>query len=255
MALMRVGDAYQRINQKYYTMRAELAREEFSMSRDTYLARSEAIDKAEAMEIRELDAFNRRQRDNDLRPYVFAANSWGPIETDTHPLHDAEVRDGSSFIIGVEHMNILKTKVIGVKFLGNGNTDAASYEKMYHYFTDDMSIAKDDYCIVIGASGAPCVVKVYDDAVISKAATKMVVGKIDLTEYNEKLKTMVARSAAIKRLKEIEEEQSVQEKYKHLAATSDEAKQLLKMLGMLSGGDTKTQIEQSGDTQGKTIDG
>lgn len=171
---------------------------------------------------------------------------WAIKNTDTHPLHDAEVRDNAAFTIGVEHMNILKTKVIGVKFLGNGNTDAPSYEKLYHYFTDDLSIQKDDYCVVIGASGAPCIVKVYDDAVISKAATKMIIGKIDLAAYNEKMKTLVARTAAIKRLKEIEEEQTVQEKYKHLAATNDEAKQLLEMLGMLNGNGS-TQIENNAD--------
>ena len=135
---------------------------------------------------------------------------------------------------GVTNMNMLTTKVIGVKFT-NGNADAASFEKQYHYFTDDLTIKKDDYCVVIGAHGAPCIVRVYDDnCLYIKKATTPIVCKINLDEYREKLKASVARAAALKRLKEIDAELSAADRYKHLAGKSDEAKQLLELLGMMS---------------------
>jgi len=254
-------DAHEALQRKYADLYRDLHARAPHMSLHDFEEQRKALDKAMRYEMEEIERYNERAIDSYqyvMNPSPLRLASCEDLirearDTDTHPLHDAEVRDDATFTMGVDHMNILKTKVVGVKFLGNGNSEAGSYEKLYHYFTDDLSIQKDDYCVVIGASGAPCIVKVYEDAVISKQATKMIVGKVDLTAYNEKMKTLVARTAAIKRLKEIEEEQTVQEKYKHLAAANDEAKQLLEMLGMLNGNGS-TQIASSTD-DGKVIDG
>jgi len=132
-------------------------------------------------------------------------------------------------------LNMFNHKVIGVKFVDGYGADRSS--KLYHYFTDDLTIKNDDFCIVIGGSGAPAVVKVYDDNVtvdIDKA-TRPIVCKIDTTAYFEKQKQLALRQAALKRLEELDREDKAMNKYADLASRNKEAAQLLQQLGMMEG--------------------
>lgn len=149
--------------------------------------------------------------------------------------HDAEDGQDDDQQQGEMIMNLLNTKIVGVKFT-NGNSDAPGYDKQYHYLTDDLSIKVDDYCIVVAPSGAPAVVKVYEANAVSSRfdPLKMILCKIDMDTYREKQRIIVQRAAAIKRLEQIEKEQTAQERFKKLALVSDEAAELLKVLGVIS---------------------
>lgn len=138
--------------------------------------------------------------------------------------------------------NITKMKIVGVKFT-EGNRNAASYLKQYAYYTDDMSIKVDDYCVVLGASGAPSIVQVSDADLYTSSATKPILCKVDLDGYREKLRTVVARAAALKRLAEIDAEVSAVKRYAHLATHSDEARDLLNALDMLPGNSIEGTVE------------
>lgn len=136
---------------------------------------------------------------------------------------------------GYMQLNMFNHKVIGVKFVDGYGADRSS--KLYYYFTDDLSIKNDDFCIVIGGSGAPAVVKVLDDNVtvdIDKA-TRPIVCKIDTTAYFEKQKQLALRQAALKRLEELDREDKAMNKYADLASRNKEAAQLLQQLGMMDG--------------------
>jgi hypothetical protein len=148
--------------------------------------------------------------------------------------HDAEDEE-DEHTQGEMYMNMLKTKFVAVKFT-NGNSEAAGYDKQYTYLTDDLTIKTDDYCIVIGPSGAPAVVRVYDDNALPLKGIpgKMILCKIDMDTYREKQRIIVQRAAALKRLEEIEKEQGAQERFKKLAEHSEEAAELLKVLGLMT---------------------
>ena len=121
-------------------------------------------------------------------------------------------------------------KTVGVRFVGS-----STYVKTYYYLTDDMSIDVDDYCLVIDAQGVPFVVRVNDSNATdpTNKATKTIMQKIDTSQFFEKQNLIAERAAKMKRLEQISKEAYTAEKFKILESYSEEAKHLLRELGIV----------------------
>lgn len=128
-----------------------------------------------------------------------------------------------------------KLRIVGVKFT-NGNVSAPSFDKVYHYYTDDPTLDVDDFAVVIGSSGAPAIVRVYEVDMHEKRTTKMLIGKVDMNEHREKQLRIVhehARKEKLKvRLEEIKKEVQQQMQMSFVYARSDEARAIMDELGI-----------------------
>lgn len=132
--------------------------------------------------------------------------------------------------------NDSKLRVVGVKFT-DGNVRAPSYSKVYHYYTDDPTLDVDDYAVILGGSGAPAIVRVYEVDMHEKHVTKMLIGKVDMKKHLEQQNRVVRehkRKAALKaRLEEIKKELLVQSEFKFVYNNSVEAREIMDELGIM----------------------
>ena len=116
-------------------------------------------------------------------------------------------------------------------------------EKEYGYLTDDASIAKDDWVVVL-VNDVPKTVKVIKDSGLSKAevekASKWIVCKLDFTGYEEAMK----RRALVQELENTLDEIMAQEQryaiYEKYAETNPKMASILSQIKALENGSVLT---------------